>query len=159
MQILRSLPALALVPLMIVWFGIGEEPKIALITLGVTFPIYINTFAAIRSVDERLVESAATFGLGRWGLVRQVILPGSLPGFFTGLRFAFAISWLVLVVGEQVNATSGIGYLTMTAREFLRTDILVVGLIVYGALGFLSDVLVRLLERSALRWRPSFSGT
>jgi sulfonate transport system permease protein len=128
-------------------------------SLGVTFPIYINTFAAIRSVDERLVESASTFGLGRWGLVRQVILPGALPGFFTGLRFAFAISWLVLVVGEQVNATSGIGYLTMTAREFLRTDILVVGLIVYGALGFLSDLLVRLLERSALRWRPNFSGT
>jgi sulfonate transport system permease protein len=159
MQILRSLPVLALVPLMIVWFGIGEEPKIALITLGVTFPIYINTFAAIRSVDERLVESAGTFGLGRWGLVRHVILPGALPGFFTGLRFAIAISWLVLVVGEQVNATSGIGYLAMTAREFLRTDILVVALIVYGALGFLSDALIRLLERSALRWRPSFSGT
>ena len=159
MQILRSLPVLALVPLMIVWLGIGEEPKIALIALGVTFPVYINTFSAIRNVDARLVESSATFGLGRAGLIRHVILPGALPGFFTGLRFAFGISWLVLVVSEQVNATSGIGYLVMTAREFLRTDIIVVGLLVYGALGFVSDGIVRLLERRALSWRPSFSGT
>jgi len=157
MQILRSLPVLALVPLMIFWLGIGEEPKIALVSLGVTFPIYINTFAAIRSVDAGLVESATTFGLRRPALVRHVVLPGSLPGFFTGLRFAFAVSWLVLVVAEQVNATSGIGYLMMTAREFQRTDIMLVGLLVYGALGFLSDLLVRLLERSALQWRRSFA--
>ncbi len=159
MQILRSLPVLALPPLMILWFGIGEEPKIVLIALGVAFPVYINTFAAIRSVDGRLVESASALGLGRVGLIRHVILPAALPGFFTGLRFAFAVSWLVLVVGEQINATSGIGYLAMNAREFLRTDIIVVTLIVYGALGFISDALVRLLERSALQWRPSFIGT
>jgi len=159
MQILRSLPVLALPPLMILWFGIGEEPKIVLISFGVAFPIYINTFAAIRSVDGRLVEAAGEAGLGRLGLIRHVILPGALPGFFTGLRFAFAVSWLILVVGEQINATSGIGYLAMTAREFLRTDIIVVCLIVYGVLGFASDALIRLLERGALQWRPSFSGT
>jgi sulfonate transport system permease protein len=159
MQILRSLPVLALVPLMIVWFGIDETPKILLIALGVTFPVYINTFGAIRNVDARLVESAGTFGVGRLGLARHVILPSALPGFFTGLRFAFAVSWLVLVVSEQVNATSGIGYLVTTAREFLRTDVIVVGLLVYGALGFTSDGIVRLLERSALQWRPNFTGT
>lgn len=159
MQVLRAMPVLALVPLMILWLGIGESPKIALIALGVVFPIYINTFAAIRGVDSRLVESASSFGLNRRGLIRHVILPGALPGFFVGLRFAFAVSWLILVVGEQVNATSGIGYLTMNAREFLRTDIIVVGLIVYGILGFTSDALVRAFERMALQWRPSFSGT
>jgi len=156
MQILRSMPVLALTGLLIVWAGIGESVKIWMVVLGVVFPVYINTFAAIRSVDSRLVESSATFGLGRVGLIRHVILPGALPGFFTGLRFAFAVSWLVLVVAEQTNATSGIGYLAMNAREFLRNDILVVTLFVYGALGFLSDALVRLLERSALTWRPSF---
>ncbi|MFT3855068.1 MAG: ABC transporter permease [Ilumatobacteraceae bacterium] len=159
MQILRSLPVLALPPLMILWFGIGEEPKIVLIAFGVAFPVYVNTFAAIRGVDGRLVESAHVAGLGRLGLIRHVILPGALPGFFTGLRFAFAVSWLILVVGEQINATSGIGYLAMTAREFLRTDVIVVCLIVYGLLGFTSDALVRLIERSALQWRPTFTGT
>ena len=156
MQIFRSLPVLALLPFSIMWFGIGEQAKIALIVFGVTFPIYINTFAAIRNVDGRLVESAATFGLNRWGLTRHVILPGALPGFFVGLRFAFAVSWLVLVVGEQLNATSGIGYIVMNAREFQRSDIMLVGLIVYGILGFTSDALVRLIERSALQWRSSF---
>lgn len=159
MQVLRGLPVLALVPLMILWLGIGEAPKVTLIVIGVTFPVYINTFAGIRNVDARLVESSGTFGLNRRGLIRHVILPGALPSFFTGLRFAFAVSWLVLVVAEQVNATSGIGYLVINAREFLRTDIMLAGLLVYGALGFLSDALVRLFERSALSWRPNFSGT
>jgi sulfonate transport system permease protein len=159
MQILRALPVLALVPLMILWLGIGEQPKVALIAIGVTFPVYINTFAAIRGVDAGLVEAARAFGLGRLGVIRHVIMPGALPGFFTGLRFAFAVAWLVLVVGEQINATSGIGYLMTNAREFLRTDIIVVGLLVYGALGLGSDLVVRLLERSALQWRPNFSGT
>jgi sulfonate transport system permease protein len=159
MQILRSLPVLALTGLMVVWLGIGEEPKIALIALAVTFPVYINTFAAIRSVDDRLIESATTFGLGRIGLIRHVILPSALPGFFSGLRFAFAVSWLVLVVSEQINATSGLGFLAMQGQMFLRPDLIVVALLVYGVLGFLSDAIVRLLERSALQWRSSFSGT
>jgi sulfonate transport system permease protein len=159
MQIFRGLPILALIPLAIVWWGIGETPKVALIALGVVFPVYINTFAAIRSVDNRLVESARTLGLRRLGLVRHVMLPGALPGFFVGLRFALAVSWLVLVVSEQINASSGLGYLMMNAQQFLRTDIIVVGLVIYGTLGLLSDLLVRTLERTALRWRSSFSGT
>jgi sulfonate transport system permease protein len=159
MQIFRALPILALIPLAIVWWGIGETPKVALIALGVVFPVYINTFAAIRSVDARLIESARSLGLGRLGLVRHVILPGALPGFFVGLRFALAVSWLVLVVSEQINANSGLGYLMMNAQQFLRTDIIVVGLLIYGTLGLLSDLFVRFLERTMLQWRLTFSGT
>lgn len=158
MQVLRALPAFALIPLVIRWFGIGETAKIFLIAFAVTFPIYINTFGAIRNVDNRLVESAATFGLTRWGLARHVVLPGALAGFLTGLRFALALAWLVLVFAEEINARSGLGFLVGKARQFLRTDILVATLFVYGALGYGSDSLVRLLERRLLQWRPTFSG-
>lgn len=157
-QILRSIPVVALIPLLIVWFGIGQTPKIVMIAVAVTFPIYVNVLAGIRNVDARLVESAGTFGLSRAGLARHVVLPGSLPNFFTGLRFALAVSWLVLVFAEQINATDGLGFLVGRAREFMRTDVLVVGLFAYGVLGFGSDALVRLLERSALQWRSSFTG-
>lgn len=159
MQVLRATPVLAIVPLIILWLGIGEEAKIALIAIGVVFPVYINTYASIRGVDDKLVETATTFGVSRIGLVRAVIVPGALPGFLVSLRFALAIAWLVLVISEQVNATSGIGYLMNNARTFARTDIIVVGLIIYGILGLLSDVLVRFLERRLLSWRRSFNGT
>jgi sulfonate transport system permease protein len=159
MQILRSLPIIALIPLAILWFGIGEEVKVILVALGVTFPVYINTHAAIRGVDPRYVELAKVLRLSRLGLVRRVILPGALPGFFTGLRFAVTISWLVLVVSEQINADSGIGYLMTQARAFSQTDVIVVGLAVYGALGLISNALVQFAERRALSWRPSFEGS
>lgn len=158
-QIIRSVPVIALLPLVIVWFGIGQLSKVFLIGLAVTFPIYLNVLAGIRSVDARLVESAGTFGLRRWGLARHVVLPGALPNFFTGLRFALAVSWLVLVFAEQINATSGLGFLVVSARDFLRTDVIVVALFVYGLLGFGADAFVRLLERGALQWRSSFTGT
>lgn len=153
MQILRSTPILGIVPLAIVWFGIGEEVKIALVAMGTAFPIYINTFAAIRGVDGRYVELARTVGLSRAALIRRVILPGSLPGFLVGLRYALSVSWLILVVSEQINASSGIGYLMEQARTFGQTDVIVVGLAVYGILGLVSDGLVRLLETRALSWR------
>ena len=155
LQMLRSMPILALVPLAIVWFGIGEEIKVVLVALGVMFPIYLNTHTAIRSVDARYVDLARTVGLGRFALVRRVILPGSLPGFFTGLRFSVAIAWLVLVVSEQVNASSGIGYLMTQARSIGQTDVIVVGLIVYALLGLVSDTLVRVVERRALTWQST----
>jgi sulfonate transport system permease protein len=155
MQMLRAMPILALVPLAIIWFGIGEEVKVILVALGVTFPMYLNTHASIRSVDSRFVDLAATLGLGRADLVRRVILPGALPGFFTGLRFAVAISWLVLVVSEQINAASGIGFLMSQARGFNQTDIIVVGLVVYALLGLTSDTVVRAIERRALVWRST----
>lgn len=155
LQMLRALPILALVPLAIVWFGIGEEVKIILVALGVTFPMYLNTHAAIRSVDSRFIDLASTVGLGRLALIRSVILPGAMPGFFTGLRFAASIAWLVLVVAEQINASSGIGYLMTQARSISATDVIVVGLVIYALLGLASDTLVRALERKALVWRST----
>ncbi len=155
-QMLRTLPLLALVPLFIVWFGIGEAPKIALIALGSMFPIYLNLFNGVRSVDAKLVEAARSFGLKGLDLVRDVILPGAAPGLLTGLRYSLGVSWLFLVVAEQINAQSGLGYLINNARDFLRTDIIVLCLLIYALLGLSSDALVRALERRVLAWRPSF---
>ncbi|MGK8490690.1 ABC transporter permease [Nocardia asiatica] len=154
-QIKRAIPTLALIPLFIVWFGIGEEMKLLVITTSVAVPIYLNTHAHLRSVDARYVELAQTVGLSRWGFVRRIALPGSLPGFFTGLRLAVTISWLALVVVEQVNATSGIGYLMTQARTYGQIDIIVVGLVIYGLLGLFGDILVRAAERRALSWRQT----
>jgi sulfonate transport system permease protein len=158
MQMLRAMPILALTPFIILWFGIGETPKIAYVAIATVFPVYLNTFAAIRGVDADLVEAGRVFGLRKPGLVRHVILPGATAGFLLGLRYALAIAWLVLIVAETINATSGLGFLMNQARSFYQTDVLVVGLVVYAVLGLLSDVLVRILERSALSWRRSFTG-
>ena len=158
LQMLRTLPILALVPLFILWFGIGETPKVALVALGTLFPIYLNTYAAIRGIDNKLVEAASTLELNRWGLIIHVILPGALPGALVGLRYSMGIAWLILVISEQINATAGIGYLMTNAREFLRTDIIVVGLVVYSMLGLLTDLLVRTLEARVLAWRVGFAG-
>ena len=155
-QMLRTLPHLALIPLMIMWFGIGETPKITLIALGSMFPIYLNLFAGIRGADRKLREAASTLGLGPFETILNVVLPAALPGFLTGLRQAFGIAWITLVVAEQINASAGIGYLVMNARDFLRTDIIFVGLTIYALLGLVTDQSVRLLERILLAWRPSF---
>jgi sulfonate transport system permease protein len=153
-QMLRTLPFLALVPLFILWFGIGETPKIALVALGTAFPIYLNLFAGIRGVEPRLAEMGRVFGLDRRGLIRHVILPGALPSALVGLRYSLGTAWLSLVVAEQVNARAGIGYLINDARDFLRTDVILVGLMLYALLGLGADTLVRTLERHALAWRP-----
>ncbi len=158
MQMLRTLPFLALVPMFILWFGIGEVPKVALVALGTTFPIYLNLFAGIRGVDPKLLEAGRVFGLGRWGIVRHVVLPGALPSGLVGLRYALGTAWLSLVVAEQINATAGIGYLINDARDFLRTDVIVVGLLVYAILGLTADGLVRFGERRLLAWRPTLVG-
>lgn len=154
-QMLRTLPFLALVPLLILWFGIGETPKIALVALGTAFPIYLNLFAGIRSVEPRLAEMGRVFGLDRAGLLRHVVLPGALPSALVGLRYSLGVAWLSLVVAEQVNANAGIGYLINDARDFLRTDVILVGLALYALLGLGADALVRLLERRLLAWRPA----
>jgi sulfonate transport system permease protein len=156
LQMLRTLPLLALVPLFIVWFGIGETPKVGLIALGALFPVYLNLFNGIRSVDAKLVEAARVFGLSRRDLIRHVVLPGAAPGFLLGLRYALGVSWLCLVVAEQINASIGLGALVNTARDFLRTDVIVLCLLVYAGIGLAADALVRALERRALAWRPSF---
>jgi sulfonate transport system permease protein len=157
-QAARAVPILGLVPLVIIWFGVGEAPKVFLIALGCLFPVYINTYAAIRGVDLKLVEAGQTFGLSRRGLVGRVILPGALPGFLTGLRFALVGSWIIDVVAEEINAQSGLGYLINQAQSTDRTDIMFLCLAIYALLGLLADVLVRLLERSLLTWRRGFVG-
>lgn len=152
-QILRTLPVLALAPLFILWFGIGETPKVLLVALGATFPVYLNLHKGIRAIDPKLLEMAGTIGLSRWKTIRNVIVPGALPDLLVGIRLAVSISWLMLVVAEQINANSGIGHMMMDAQDFLRTDIIFVGLAVYGLLGLISDQGVRMVERRALAWR------
>ncbi|MGW7489623.1 ABC transporter permease [Streptomyces sp. NPDC054786] len=157
-QMLRSIPWVGVIPLFIIWLGIGEAPKIALISLGVAFHLYLNVYAGIRGVDAQLVEAGQSLGLSRWGLIGHVILPGALPGAMTGLRYSLATAWLALVFGEQVNADDGLGFLMNQAREFFRTDVIVVCLVVYAILGLIADFLVRTLERLLLQWRPTFTG-
>jgi len=157
-QMLRTIPIVALIPLLIIWFGIGEPPKVALIALATAFPLYINLHAGIRGVDQALVEAGRTLGLGQVGLIVHVILPGALPSALVGFRYSLAVSWLALVFGEQINASAGVGYLMNTAREFFQTDIIVVCLVVYAALGLLVDAIIRFLEKVLLSWRPAFTG-
>ncbi|GAA1163447.1 ABC transporter permease [Streptomyces hebeiensis] len=157
-QMLRTVPWVGLIPLLIIWLGIGEAPKVALIALGVAFHLYLNVYAGIRGVDEQLVEAGQSLGLGRWGLIRHVVLPGALPGAMTGLRYSLATAWLALVFGESINADAGIGFLMNQARDFLRTDVIVVCLVVYAFLGLIADAVVRTLERLLLQWRPTFTG-
>jgi sulfonate transport system permease protein len=155
-QIFNTIPILAILPVMIVWFGIGETPKILIIAFGAFVPMYLNLFAAIRSVDQRLVEMARTTGAGRWRLVTKVMFPGALPGFLVGLRFALAYSILGLVAAETVNANSGIGFLISNGQTYMQPDQVWVGLVIYAILGLLADQFVRLLQRVLLRWRPSY---
>jgi sulfonate transport system permease protein len=157
-QMLRTVPVIGLIPLLIVWFGIGEEPKVALIGLAVTFPLYMNLFGGIRNVDAALVEASRTLGLGRLDQIRHVILPAALPQALVGLRYALGSAWLALVFGETINTTSGIGYEMNTAREYFQTDVIVVCLVLYALLGLVADLIVRGLERGLLSWRPAFQG-
>ena len=152
-QIKRAIPSLALLPLLILWLGIGESMKIVTILLGVFVPIYIHTHNGLRTIDARYVELAQTVGLSRWDFIRRVVLPGALPGLLLGLRFAVTGAWLSLVVVEQINSTSGIGYMMELARTYGQTDIIIVGLVLYGVLGLFSDGAVRLIQRRALSWR------
>jgi sulfonate transport system permease protein len=156
-QIKRSIPVLALIPLIILWFGIGETMKVTVIALSVFVPMYIQTHAALRGIDLKHVELAETLGLGRWNFIREVVLPGALPGVLTGLRFGVLAAWLALVVVEQLNATSGVGYMINLARTYAQSDVILVGLVLYALLGLSSDAAVRLLERRSLAWRRSFS--
>jgi len=156
LQMLRNIPHLALIPLVILWFGIDETAKLFLVALGVFFPIYLNTYHGVRTVDPHLVEMARVYGLGRRRLFLEVVLPGALPSILVGLRFGLGITWLTLIVAETISASSGIGYLTMNAREFLQTDVVVLGILIYAGLGKLADWGARLLERRWLAWHPTF---
>jgi sulfonate transport system permease protein len=156
-QMIRAIPFLALLPLVIVWFGVGEAEKIFLVSLGVSFPIYINTTLGIRQVDPKLVELGRVMGLSRRQLVRRIILPGALPSVLTGVRYSLATAWLALVVAETIGADSGIGFLAMDAREFLRTDVIVLTILIYALIGIAADAIVRMFERRLLVWHPNFA--
>lgn len=156
-QIKRAIPVLALIPLLILWFGIGEFMKVTVIAVSVFLPVYIQTHTALRGIDVKHLELAETLRLSRWTFLRRVVLPGALPGLMTGLRFAVMGAWLALVVVEQLNATSGIGYMINLARTYAQTDVIVVGLVVYALLGLASDAAVRLVEARVLVWRRTFA--
>jgi sulfonate transport system permease protein len=156
LQMVRNIPHLALIPLVILWFGIDEEAKIFLVALGVFFPIYVNTQHGIRSVDAQLVEMGRIYGMSPATLFRRVILPGALPSIFVGMRYALGIMWLTLIVAETIAASSGIGYMAMQAREFLLVDVVVLSILIYALLGKLADSIARLLERLCLGWHPAF---
>ncbi|WP_267615894.1 ABC transporter permease [Gordonia bronchialis] len=153
MQAIRALPLFGLIPLFILWFGIGEVPKVLLVALGAMFPLYLNTSGAIRQIDRRLVETARVLGFSRITTIRELIIPAAMPQILVGLRQALAIAWLSLIVAEQIAATSGLGYLINNARDFLRIDQVIFGLIVYAALGLITDAIVRALERYTTRYR------
>lgn len=156
LQMARNIPALALIPLVILWFGIDEAAKLFLLALGVFFPVYLNTFHGIRSADQDLIEMARSYGLSGWPLYRDVILPAALPSILVGVRFSLGLVWVLLIVAETISAQAGIGYMTMNAREFLQTDVVLVGILLYALLGKLADVFARGLERYCLRWNPAY---
>lgn len=155
-QMIRAIPFLASLPLVIVWLGVGEAEKIFLVALGVTFPIYINTVLGIRQVDPKLLELGRVQGLSSLQLIRRIILPGALPSILTGVRYALATAWLALVVAETIGAQSGIGFLAMDAREFLRTDVIILTIVIYALIGIAADSIARLLERRLLAWHPNY---
>ncbi|MCX6050385.1 MAG: ABC transporter permease subunit [Chloroflexi bacterium] len=157
LQMIRTVPFLALVPMVIVWFGVGEAAKIFLIALGVSFSIYMNTVSGIRQVDPRLLELAQVYGVSRRELLQKIVLPGALPSILIGLRYAMGTSWLALVVAETLAANAGIGFMAMDAREFLRTDVIVLTIIIYALLGVLVDLLFRWLERRLLSWHSNYA--
>ena len=157
-QVKRSIPSLALLPLLILWFGIGDEMKVIAIALGVAVPMYIHTHNGLRSIDSRYAELAETVGVGRQEFVRKVVLPGAMPGFLLGLRFAVTAALLGLVVVEQINSTAGIGHMITLASNYGQTEVIVVGLVVYAALGLVADGTVRIIERKALTWRRTLEG-
>lgn len=156
-QLNRAIPTLGLIPLFILWLGIGETFKIAIIAIVVYIPIYLNLHSALSGIDHRFVELAEVQGLSRLRFVREIVIPGALPGFFVGLRLGVTGSWLSLVVLEQINATSGLGYMMFQAQNYGRTDIILVGLLIYGIFGLVSDSAVRLVERKVLSWRRTLS--
>lgn len=153
MQMIRALPHLGLIPLFILWFGIGELPKVLMVALGAAFPLYLNTSSAIRQVDPKLFETAEVLGFSVWQRLRDIVIPSAAPQVLVGLRQSLAIAWLTLIVAEQINADSGVGYLINNARDFLRIDVIIFGLVVYALLGIVTDALVRILERQSLRYR------
>lgn len=156
LQMVRALPHLALVPLLIAAFGIGEVPKVVLVTLGVIFPVYLNTVAGIRTVDPKLVQLGESYGLGRGERIRQIVVPGAMPMILTGLRYALGVAWLTLVIAETIATSEGIGFLAQNGRDLLRNDRIVLAILLYAVAGLLADQLIRFVEARVLRWNPNY---
>ncbi|WP_040209239.1 aliphatic sulfonate ABC transporter permease SsuC [Neobacillus jeddahensis] len=152
-QMLRNIPHLALLPLVILWFGIDETSKIFLVALGVLFPVYINTYHGIKSVDRGLIEMGQAYGLKGFSLFTHVIFPGALSSILVGIRYSLGVMWTTLIVAETIAANSGVGYMAMNAREFMQMDIIVLSILIYALLGKLSDWLAKLCENKWLSWR------
>lgn len=156
-QMVRTIPHLALIPLVILWFGIYDEAKIFLVALGVAFPIYLNTFNGIKNIDQRLLEMGRVYQIGRRRMFTEIVVPGAMPSILVGIRYALGIMWMSLIVAETIGSDSGIGYMATTAREFVQMDVVVLSILLYALLGKLSDVVAVLLERHFLRWNPTFA--
>ncbi|ASL48142.1 Putative aliphatic sulfonates transport permease protein SsuC [Burkholderia sp. AD24] len=156
-QMVRAVPFLAMLPLVIVWFGVGEVAKIFLVALAVLFPMYINTMLGIRQIDPKLMELAKVIGLDWTAVVRRIVLPGAMPSILTGVRYALAHAWLALVIAETLATTKGIGFLAMDAREFLQTNVIVLTIVIYAIIGVVADALVRLLEAHYLSWHANYA--
>jgi sulfonate transport system permease protein len=156
-QIIRAIPFLAILPLVMVWFGVGESGRYFLVALGTLFPIYLNTVLGIRQVDPKLLEMGRVVGLPRLQLVRTIVLPGALPSILLGVRLALTNAWLALVIAETVGAPAGIGFMATNAREFLQTDVIVLVIVLYALIGLTSDLIARALERRLLAWHPNYS--
>jgi len=158
LQMLRTLPHLAVAPLFILWFGFDESSKVLLIAKGAFFPMYVNTFLGIRSVDGKLFDVARVLQFSRWQMIVKLVLPASLPNIFLGLRLSIGVAWLGLVVAEMMGSSSGIGFLINDARYLMITSVVFVGIIIFAAVGKLTDSLVKLLEKRLLRWEDSYKG-
>lgn len=154
LQMLRTVPFISAVPLFIIWFGIDESVKIIVILVATIFPVYLNTYSGVRAVDPKLVEAATIFGLSHTKIIRHVILPTAMPSILVGIRYAAGVSLLALVVSEQINARAGIGYILSNANMNQRSDIIIAGIIVYAALGILTDIIMRNVEAWLLPWKP-----
>lgn len=156
LQMLRTIPHLALVPLMILWLGIDEAPRILLVALGTLFPVYINTASGIKNVDAKLLEMGKSYGLSRKELIREIIIPGAMPSILVGVRYALGVAWLTLVIAETIASRNGIGYMVQNARELLRIDIIIFAILLYALAGWLADWLIRQVEYRVLRWNPAY---
>lgn len=158
LQMLRTIPHLAVTPLFILWFGFGEFSKVLLIAKGAFFPLYVNTFLGIRSVDSKLFDVARVLEFSRWKQITRLVLPAALPNILLGVRLSLGVAWLGLVVAELMGSSEGIGYLIMDARQFSQTSIVFVGILIFAVVGKATDSLVRYLEKKLLRWRDSYTG-
>ncbi|MDM5198027.1 ABC transporter permease [Fictibacillus enclensis] len=158
LQMMRTIPSLAVIPLFILWFGFGELSKILLISKAAFFPLYVNAFLGIRGVDSKLFDVAKVLEFSKWKQITTLILPAALPNILLGLRLSLGASWLALVAAELMGSSEGIGYLIMDARQFSQTSIVFVGIIIFAVFGKASDSLVRYFEKRLLKWRDSFIG-